>query len=95
MVRPPYLFSFNCSSFGCDSYRLLPLLIDVARALQRNRIRRLRSALLLRLWLRPESGGFRGFAGVAVFGTADWVHHTSDVSASVSGNFRRDKAAWD
>ena len=47
------------------------VVIDVARAFQRDSVRRLRTGLLRLLWLRFGGGRFHGFVGLAGVGTAD------------------------
>ncbi len=62
---------FNPRGVRLAELLAIAVVIDVARTLQRDRVRRLRTGFLLRLLrLRFECGRFGGFADKAV-GTAD------------------------
>ncbi len=72
----PSLHLSWCNAFEGLSWCWLfavAVVVDVARALQRDLVRGLRTALLLR---KLGGGGrFGGFVGVTDVCTADWIHH--------------------
>src|SRR6266446_2875904 len=77
---------FNPFAVKLIALATVAVVVDVARALQRDLVRGLRSAFLLRLLrLRFWGGRFSGFAGEAGVCTADRVHHMTGRSAAGRG----------